>query len=129
MTGREAVARFQPCAPELVAESGEQQRRGFAGHARDIEHDAGDDAARWRPESPPSGSSATCGAQSHAASRKRLRNRVQELLRAAHGDGNHHDAQRKPPANAEKCCMRSTITVYAKMPMTIEGTPLSRSVT
>ena len=33
----------------------------------------------------------------------------------------------KPPASAEKCPIGKTITVYAKMPMTMDGTPMRAS--
>ena len=34
----------------------------------------------------------------------------------------------RPPASVEKCFCGSTISVYAKIPITIDGTPFSRSV-
>ena len=41
--------------------------------------------------------------------------------------GNMITASAMPPAKAEKCCRGRTTTAYAKMPMTIDGTPFSRS--
>jgi hypothetical protein len=37
-------------------------------------------------------------------------------------------ASATPPASVEKCFTGRTTSEYAKMPITIEGTPLSRSV-
>ncbi len=63
-----------------------------------------------------------------APSRKRLRHFAQKLLGAADRDRNQHHAQREGRRPARRSVfMGTTISVQAKMPITMDGTPFSRS--
>ena len=81
-------------APELVAQRGKDQRRGFSGHARKGQHAAGDDSRRCGLHGDGKHRSPVGNAQAQRRFAHRVRHHQQHLFGGAADGGNHHDAQR-----------------------------------
>ena len=79
--------------PEAVAEGGEQQRRGFAGHARQREQDAGDDAFERGAHDDLHDGAPLGDAQRERGFAVAVRHELQDFLGRAHDERNHHQAE------------------------------------
>ena len=113
--------------PETIVESGKEQRRGFAGNARERQQDAGDDARQRGWQTTVKTARARVAPSASAPSRKLdgTSSSSSSVVRMMSGIIMMPSAT--PPASAEKCPNGSTATPKANMPMTIEGTPFSVS--
>src|ERR1700677_4608378 len=88
--------------PETVAESSEQQRGGFAGYTRESEQHTGDDAAAGCGQNHGGDGPPFAGAQGHGALAEAAGYGAKKLFGAAHGDGNHHDAESQATGNSRE---------------------------
>ena len=84
---------FPAGAPEAVAESGEEERSGFAGHASEGQENGGDDAAIGSGDDHRSDGFPFAGAQSHGAFAEFAGDGLQELFGASQGDRDHHERE------------------------------------
>ena len=80
--------------PELVSKGGEQQRRGFSGHAGKGQHDAGDHSGGGRAQRDRKRGAPARNAQAISGFADGLRHQQQHLLGGARDGRNHHDRQR-----------------------------------
>ena len=91
---------------ELVAERGEQQRRGLARGPREREHDAGEDPGRGRrqhdaPDRPPAGRPEREGGLLLGG-----RHELQDLVGRSHDDREHQDAEGDSPRERREVAHR-----------------------
>ncbi len=81
--------------PEAVVQRGEQERRGFAGDARQRQQDAGQDSRQRRRHHDREDGAASCCPECKGSFLQRRRDQAQELLGRSHDERNHHDAERQ----------------------------------
>ena len=119
---------LQLVRPELVVEAGEQQRRGFAGDARHAQDHAGKDALFGRRHHHRAEWSGSCSRPARAILRAANWARRAETVRCCAGrwESSSGSARSRRPTPRNGACGTTTM-VQAKMPITMDGTPFSRS--
>src|SRR6266436_4153355 len=84
---------FPPRAPELIAKSGKEERRGFASNAGEGQQDGGKNTAVSGRHDDGGNRFPLAGAEGHGGFAQSVRNTAKKLFRATQGDRNHHQAK------------------------------------
>src|SRR6266436_1682981 len=84
---------FPPRAPELIAQGGKEERRGFASNAGEGEQNSGEDAAISGRDNDGGDGFPLAGAEGHGGFAQSVGNTAKKLFRATQGDRNHHQAE------------------------------------
>src|SRR5229473_5933044 len=97
---------FPPRAPELIAQGGKEERRGFASNAGEGQQYGRHNAAICGGDNDGGDGFPLAGAEGHGGFAQSVRNTAKKLFRATQGDRNHHQAEGESPSERGKMLER-----------------------